>query len=264
MRIARIITAAVAFSMLAFPLAGLGQSQGRAALTSEQQKALLSRRLPSGAITGTFGSFGSFLYAALDVAIHTDDKEIGDAELHSPFPDFYKPTLKELLDTIALQTGSSWAYDSQRDYWVFAKPARPKPYTIALADKWVANDRGVYVSYKPPTYPVGMDIYYYGVYSADDPEQEQALWEKIRDSWAIGFASNFKRGISIAEMQKVSVDGVEALYFETTTTRPGVIWRQWALVKNGKAFVIVSTLPSGDKQLLSDVEAMVKSFRVVS
>ena len=262
MKITRLI-ATLSLVLLTFSQAGLGQSQKRTALTSEQQKDLLSRRLPSGAITGTFGSFGSFLYAALDVAIHTDDKEIGDTELHSPFSDFYKPTLKELLDTIALQTKSSWKYDSQRNYWVFAKPANPKPFTITLADKWTADDRGIYNSYKPPTYPVGMDVYYYGVYSDDDRKQESALWEKIRNSWAIGFASNFKRGVSIAEMQKVNVDGVEALYFETPTPRPGVIWRQWAFVKNGKAFVIVSTLPAEDKQLLSNVESMVKSFRVV-
>ena len=146
---------------------------------------------------------------------------------------------------------------------MFAKPANRKPFTINLADKWLAEDRGIYNGYKPPTFPVGMDIYYYGVYSADDSKQEAALWEKIRDAWAIGFASKAKRDITIAEMQKVSVDGVEALYFETPGVRPGVIWRQWALVKNGKAFVIVSALPAKDKQLLSNVEAMVESFRVV-
>lgn len=262
MKVMRVI-ATLTFVLLAFSLAAIGQSQKRTEVTSEQQKGLLSRRLPSGVITGTFGSFGSLLYAVLDVAIHTDDKEIGDFELHSPFSDFYKPTLKELLDTIALQTKSSWKYDSQRDYWVFAKPANPKPFTLTLADKWSAEDRGIYISYRPPTYPVGMDIYYYGVYSADDRKQEASLWEKIRNSWAIGFASKFKRGISIAAMQRVSVDGVEALYYETPTPRPGVMWRQWALVKNGQAFVIVSTLPLEDKQLLSSVDSMVKSFRVV-
>ena len=41
------------------------------------------------------------------------------------------------------------------------------------------------------------------------------------------------------------------------------VWRQWAFVKDGKAFVIVSTLPVAEKQLLANVEAMVKSFRVV-
>ena len=36
------------------------------------------------------------------------------------------------------------------------------------------------------------------------------------------------------------------------------------LVKNGHAFVIVSTLPNNDTKLLADVESMVKSFWVIS
>lgn len=236
-------------------------SQARPALNAEEQKKFISRRLRSGVITGTFAAYGSFLYATLDIAIHTDDKEIGDSELHSPFPDFYKPTIKELLDTIALQTKSSWSYNPKTGYWTFAKPAPAKPFSITLADKWTGEDRGVYVSYKPSTYPVGMDIYYYGRYSSDDSSQ-QVIWERVRNSWAIGFASRFKRAVTISEMQPVSIDGVDSLYFQTLTPRPGVMWRQWALVKNGHAFVIVSTLPADNKDLLSDVESMVKSFHV--
>jgi hypothetical protein len=263
MRITKEI-AILIFVLFAFSSAGLGQSETRTALTSEQQKELLSQRLPTGIIMGTFGSYGSLLFALPDhVAIHTDDREIGDIELHSPFPDFYKPTWKELFDTIALQTESGWKYDPQRNYWVFCKGANPKPFTITLVDKWSATDSGTYVSYKPTTYPVGMDIHYFGTYSADDLKQEAALREKIRNSWATRFASRFKTDVSIADMQKMNVDGTEALYFQTPAPRNGVIWRQWALVKNGKAFLIVSTLRPEDKQLISDVEAMVKSFRVV-
>ncbi len=167
-----------------------------------------------------------------------------------------------MLDTIAVQTRSSWKYDSQRDFWVFAKPAIKKPYSITLADKWTFQDRGIYTGYAPPTYPVGMDVYYYGTYSAEDPKQEIELWETIRNEWAVKFASYLKKGISAAEMRKVSIDGVEALYFEAPALRPGVIWRQWAFVKNGKSFVIISTLPTGDKELLGSVESMIKSFRV--
>jgi hypothetical protein len=239
-------------------------SQKRAALNAEQQEKFLARRLPSGVITGTFATFGSFLYAALDIAIHTNDKEIGETELHSPFPDFYKPTVKELLATIALQTKSSCAYDPQTGYWTFARPAAAKPFSLNLVDKWTADDRGFYVSYRPPTYPIGMDIYYYGSYSSDDPSQQMLMWERVRNSWAISFASRLKRGVEISEMEPASVDGVEALYFQAPTPRPGVTWRQWALVKNGHAFVIVSTLPSNDKELLAAVESMVKSFRVIS
>jgi hypothetical protein len=187
-----------------------------------------------------------------------------ETELHSPFPEFYRPTVKELLTTIALQTKSSWVYDSQTDYWTFAKPAAAKPFSLELADKWTSDDRGFYVSYRPPSYPVGMDIYYYGSYSSEDPSQQRVLWERVRNSWATGFTSRLKRSVSISEMHAASVDGVEALYFEAPTPRPGVMWRQWVFVKNGHAFVIVSTLPTDDTKLLADVESMVKSFRLIS
>jgi hypothetical protein len=262
MKITRIFTILL-IALVSFSSISYGQSKERPALTDAQQKAFLSERLPNGVLMGNFGSYGSLLYAVVDVAIHTDDKEIGATVLHSPFPDFYSPTWKELFDAIALQIQSSWKYDSTRDYWVFAKPNAPKPFAVTLADKWSATDRGIYVGYKPATYPVGMDIYYYGVYSADNPKEQTALWEKIRNSWALGFASKFKKDVSISEMQKVKVAEVEALYFQTPAPRNNVIWRQWAFVKDGHAFVIVSTLLPEDKQLLSDVEAMVKSFRLV-
>lgn len=249
-------------ALVAFSTVSFGQAKEQA-LTQAQQKAFLSERLPNGALTGSFGSYGSLLFAVVDVAIHTDDKEIGAAALNSPFPEFYKPTWKELFAAIALQTQSSWKYDAARNYWVFAKLIAAKPFAVTLADKWTATDRGIYVGYKPPTFPVGMDIYYYGVYSADNSKEQASLWEKVRNSWAIGFASKLKKDVSVSEMQKIKVADVEALYFQTTAPRNNVVWRQWSFVKDGHAFVIVSTLRSEDKQLLSEVEAMVKSFRVV-
>jgi hypothetical protein len=252
----------VACILLAAFSSSIASSQQRATLNAEQQEKFLADRLPSRAITGTFSAFGSFLHAALNITIHTNDNEIGETELHSPFPEFYKPTVKELLNTIALQTKSSWSYDSQTGYWTFAKPAASKPFSLKLADKWTSDDRGIYVSHRPPGYPVGMDIYYYGSYSAEDPAQQTTTWERVRNSWATGFASRLKRDVKISEMERRSVDGVEALYFESPTPRPGVMWRQWALVKNGHAFVIVSTLSNDDKTSLADVESMIKSFRV--
>lgn len=250
------------FLLLTFGSSVNALAQQRKALSSDEQNKLLARRLQSGVITGNFGSYASLIFGVTNIAIHTNDGQIGESELHSPFPTFYKPTIRELFDTIAMQTGSSWTYDPKTDYWVFAKPAKAKPFTITLVDEWTSDDRGVYISYKPPTYPVGMDIYYYGSYSADKKAEEAALWKQIRNSWAIGFASRAKRDVTIPEMSTVTIDGVEAVHFESLTPRPGVVWRQWAFVKNGHAFVIVSTLPQSDDKLRSAVESMVKSFHL--
>jgi hypothetical protein len=240
-----------------------GSVQGKVTpLTEKQQKELLSGRMQSGAITGTFDSYTSLLFALNDIAMHTEDGEINSTRLNSPFPASYKPTVRQVFDTIALQTKSSWKYDAQRDYWVFAKPTIQKPYSITLAGKWTSQDMGIYTGYAPATFPSGMDVYYYGIYSADDGKREASLRTEVRDLWAVRFASNFKRGVTINDMNKVSVDGVEALYFETPAPRPGITFREWAFNKQGKMFVIISTLPTGDKQSVSDVEAMVRSFRV--
>ena len=57
---------------------------------------------------------------------------------------------------------------------------------------------------------------------------------------------------------------METLYFSTESPkRPGVRWRQWALVAGGHGIVIVSALQKDfEKRLLPDVEAMVASFRL--
>ena len=239
-----------------------GQTRDQKKLTAQQQQAFLAERLPGPVIKGSFSAWGSFLFAALGVAIHTDDALIAKTELRTPFPDFYKPTWKEELDTIAAQTESSWKYDPARGYWVFAKPKTSKPFAITIAPKWTTDDHEIFTSYRPPSYPVGMDVYYYGSYSADDRKDEAALWEKVRNAWALGFASRLKKGVTVEEMQKVTVGGADALYFEGTAPKNDVVWRQWVFMKDGKAFIIVSSLKPEQKELLADVQAMVASFRV--
>ena len=253
--------------ILLIPILVLGQNpktKVRKPLTDVEQTKFLSTRLPGSTVEGTFDSYCGFLYDAINVIIHSEDEEINRTELHSPFPDFYNPTWRELFNTIGLQTGSSWQYDEKTDVWIFSKPAMRKPFTIAVADKWVQSDEGYFVKFTPPAYPVGMDIYYKGSYSADDPKQAQDLYLKVREVWAILFAEGFKRDVSVKDMKTVTVDGTEALYFESPAPRHDVIWRQWVLVKDGKAFIIVSSLLPEHTQLLSDVQAMIKSFRVAS
>ena len=43
--------------------------------------------------------------------------EIAESPLQSPFPASYEPTLREFLDTIALQTSSEWKYDPSGKYF---------------------------------------------------------------------------------------------------------------------------------------------------
>lgn len=232
------------------------------AISADEQEKLLSTRSKS-LIQGTFGSFGSLVFSFHDLAIHTDHKAVGDIKLGNPFPADYQPTWREVFDTVATQTQTAWAYDAKRNYWVFTPTSFSPFFQIKIADGWTSADRGIYIGYKPATFPVGMDIYQLGTYSADNSKDEAKLFKSVRDDLALRFAKGFKKDIKAKDMKTVKVDDSSALYFESPAPqRKEIIWRQWALVKNGRAFVIVSTLRKEDKNLVEDVQAMVRSFKV--
>ena len=90
-------------------------------LTKEQQDRLLKKRL-DGVMGNSFRQFSNmFLVMSrinlpYGVGLMTPSKEIEDTELQTVFPGFYKPTLREYLDAIALQTKSQWKYDPTSKY----------------------------------------------------------------------------------------------------------------------------------------------------
>jgi hypothetical protein len=85
-------------------------------LDKEQQEELLKERLDGG-MRFKFTQFANmFLVSSRinlgsGVALVATTEEIAKVELESPFPKFYKPTLRQFLDAIALQTFSEWKYD---------------------------------------------------------------------------------------------------------------------------------------------------------
>jgi len=242
---------------------GVVVDKNGSAISEKQQKALLSTRLEKSPIQGTFSSFGSFLFAFNDLAIHTDHKEVGGIKLGSPFPDGYKPTWKEVFDTVAVQTQTTWSYDAKRNYWLFTPTQNSTSFSISIADGWTSQNQGIYVGYKPPTFPVGMDIYQLGSYSAEKPAEEAKLFKKIQEDLAMRFVKGFIPNIKPKDMKIVKVNEADALYFEASSPkREELIWRQWVFIKNGKAYAIVSSLLKQDKHLLEDVQSMIKSFQV--
>jgi len=233
-------------------------------LSEKEQHAFLSKRTTPH-LLGSFNGFCSLLYAACEVAIHTESRAINSTPLQSLAPAFYKPTWRELFDSIAIQTQSAWSYDAARDYWVFAKPQNPRAYYhLEMAKEWKQDNRGEYVSYSPSIAPVGMDIYIMGTYSADTPEAANDLYQKVKESFAVTFAKHFKKDVTPADMKAVTVNTYPALHFEINVPS-GIIWRQWVIVEKGQAFVIVSSIkPEHDAQLYPDVKAMISSFKIAS
>jgi hypothetical protein len=235
----------------------------RKALSATEQTAFLSRRT-SGGIMGTLDSYCSLLYAVNDVVLHSEDPTLGKTRLTAPFPDFYRPTWAELFETIARQTKTRWKYDAPRDYWVFAAPPEPPCFQLALAAGWNAHDEGLYIGYRPPTAPVGLDVYMLGRYSVAEEPEKAALFNRVREAIALRFAANFKKDVAAREMDEVNLGRVRVLHFEVPAAT-GIIWRQWVVVDSGWAFAIVSAIkPEHEKAILPDVLKMVASFKVLS
>ena len=211
---------------------------------------------------GSFNGMSSALYAFADVLIYCTNEQMCRAQLTNPFPNFYKPTWAEFFNAIAVCTDSHWSYDQEKEGFVFAEPPLSLPFELVLAKGWQAERHGVYVGYIPPQAPVGMDIYLLGEYSAEADEAD--LHRRVRDAWALRFAEPFDAQISVEKMQKVEVDGAEALFFSGAHLETKRLWRQWVFIKNRTCFGVVSAVePEQDDAMWPDVQAMVASLRLL-
>ncbi|HIA51427.1 MAG TPA: hypothetical protein EYN91_04985 [Candidatus Melainabacteria bacterium] len=219
---------------------------------------MLSTRVKTGMMMGSFYEYGNLLYCAQEAWMATKDKEVAGMRLQTVFPDFYKPTLYELFEAAARQTGTTFKHGEGRG-WMFERPPMPLPFSLTIAEGWRKENRGSYVAYIPAEQPVGMDVYMFGTYSDLNKEDEQ----KFRGDIA-RFFSKPNRGAKPEAMSRELVDDCEALFCETDAPKPGVIWRQWSFVKNGRSFVIVSALDKANSEkLFPEVRKMVASFQVI-
>jgi hypothetical protein len=237
-------------------LTGVLKAQDSLNLTKKQEKFLLKTTVKTHVMgLSTFNSFASYLYA-LDIAIiHTDNPEVGNTRLRS-FPDPDRQiSLRELFDEISKQTSSKWYYDEKHSYWLFSKPL---PFEIELAQGWEKEIRQGYIFYKPPSAPVGMDIYFAGRVDSSETANDARI--RIAEQ----FAKRIIPGITAATMKEVSLTHQNALFYKTEIQNKGIIWRQWAIVEKERCFVIVSAIKLNDEAtIFPDVEKMVQSFQVI-
>jgi hypothetical protein len=256
-------------------------------LTAERLEKLLNTRL-SGGMGNSFGQFANrFVVMSLInmgnmVGLVTGSDEIENTELESPFPQSYQPTMREFLDAISLQTHSKWHYDPTGNFirsqsknskpvkdvavFEFIKAEVQKPYQVTLANGWQSVDRGNWVMCKPPTAPVGMDIYELGSYSADDGAKTKELLQRIPTEIALEWARRVKPQATSAELKKTKVGEFDAILFEASLkSKAGseVHWRHWVFMADSHCYLFLSTIfPDKEATLLPDVEAMLKSFRL--
>ena len=213
---------------------------------------------------GSFESYTSLLWAVYEVGVWSEGTDASSIQLQSPFPENYSPTWKEQMDVLARQVNCSWRYNHDTGYWVFEKKRIEPPFALKIAKGWTRRDDGPSAVFIPPIAPVGMDVYIMGHYSSDDPVKLPDILANARKHVSKLFASRFKSDVTEKDFSLKKVCGETASYFSVPTPRdPKLKWRQWAFVKNGWCFIIVSVISDeNEPQLLPDVKAMIASFEV--
>ena len=215
-----------------------------------------------GLMGSTFNSLVSSSFAMADVWIYAAPRDAQDAqaldelELEYTYPRFYRPTWREVFDHVARQMRGTWEWDTQKRQFRFQTGEVEPFFGVKLADGWRREDRGLYVWHAPRDQDFGMDFYYFGHFTAD-PD----LFERVRVHFAEQSVSRWPDAPKASQMKLVKVGERESLYLKIDTPRPGGVWRQWSMVIDGHAFVIVSAMPK-DKEaaLVPAVEQMVSSF----
>jgi len=252
-------------------------------LTKEQQDKLLNERLDGG-MGNSFRQFSNQFLAmsrinlSYGVGLMTPSQEVADAELQTEFPTFYKPTLREYLDVIALQTKSKWKYDPTSKYFhsevetgpvkdlaifEFTKTDRVKPFRVTLPKGWRSIDKGNWMMYVPPVFPLGVDIHELGTYSSDD-KTDKDLLKRVPREVSMEWAKRAKDEVGPKEIKPAKVGSYDALYFETMMPlRDGstVRWRQWVFMVDNKCYCAISTIyPQCEERIFPDVQSILASF----
>lgn len=257
-------------------------------LSQDKIGEIMSRRI-QGSLGHSFGQFANmFLVSSrletnVSLMLKAANGDMADAELQGVFPEFYKPTLAELCDAIALQTFSKWSYEKEDQYVMSSVPGektidegivvlsfrpdkeRKKPFMITPAAGWRHEDRGHWEMFIPPSAPVGMDIYEAGCYSAKKGEDSEKLMLRVRKEVSLEWAGRVYPKIDEKDLKLDKVGPFEALHFEASVPSQlgkDVHWRQWVFMAGNRCFFIVSTLfPEQEATLWPDVQEMLKSFK---
>jgi hypothetical protein len=117
----------------------------------------------------------------------------------------------------------------------------------------------------PPDFPVGLDIYDRGVYSADDQADESKLLEKVPVELALEWVSRIQEQASVEDIKPAKVGDYDALFFEAdipSQLGQQIHWRQWTFMVGNRCYFLVSTiLPRLDDKIYPDVEKILATFR---
>lgn len=256
-------------------------------LSKEDVDKLLAERLDGG-MGYSFKQFANMFFVSSHLAfgksvgLVSSSEKISKTILQSPFPRTYRPTLREFLDAIALQTSSQWKYNPTGKYmrnkighkqksaemavFEFSEQERTKPYEITLAKGWTSTNKGNWTMFSPPEFPVGLDIYEMGTYSASSKSAEDELFKTIPKDVAMEWAKRVSPKAKADDFKTAKVGEYDCIFFESivkSQIKKDVHWRQWVFMVGNKCYFIVSSiLPELESKIYPDVEAMLKTFRI--
>ena len=118
----------------------------------------------------------------------------------------------------------------------------------------------------PPDFPVGMDIYEMGTYSAGEKDPPKDFAGRIRSVVSLEWAQRVSRTAKAEDLKPAKVGESEALYFEAMVPShfgKDLRWRQWVFLVDNRCFFVVSTIaPDLDQKIFPDVKKMLESFRI--
>ncbi len=256
-------------------------------LDAAAREKLLNTRINSS-LGQTFGAFSNmfFVRSKLDtdtcVGLSSDVEGISERELMPAFPHSYKCTLRELLDVVAMQTNTKWAYREESQvmgadspdkktadgiaiFSFVAADVKPK-FEMTAAKGWKKIEHSSWTMFVPPTAPMGMDFHVGGKLSADTPEKLKELLKTAPRDAALDEYKRVKPDATANDLKPAKIGPYDAYLFEAALPPNGeekVRWRQWHFVVDNQLVFVISTLfKDKEASLYPDVEQMIKTFRV--
>lgn len=187
------------------------------------------------------------------------------------YPEFYTPTIREVLDIMAWQTRSYWKHIETKivNDFILLGAHNDLPYIIDLKSNWRTKPVGFYSWHAPDIAGFGMDIYYLGHFTPPDEVEQDAFSKQVLEFASLSVLKMYNmmpNPSPLGDMKMVAFNdhhAEKALYWEPKEGLNGRAWRQWALFIDGHAFLIVNAAyPQNKGSVFKDVDEMLQTFRL--
>ena len=215
------------------------------------------------------GSLASLNYTFFKIkSFYVCDKSFADKVVAYTYPEFYTPTWKEYFDSMARQLKADWTWDEEAKQFKFCHSYDTPFFSVDLSSDWMLQDRGLYIWYAPHDLKFGMDVYYMGHYTIPSGDGSAVFKDKVLKFVATRVLEVYKvepLPSPDKDMRFVDIDGEigRALLWEPEEGLHDRVWRQWAFLVDGHAFIIENAaVPDNKDRVFSAVDKMLPTFKI--